>query len=237
MDQITSGMKKIKINLVTQSQKEARERAQLETQRSSADSVAQNLFPEQAGKNPRVLAATPEEQAITFDSSAAPTRDAQSPRSGTSISALPLQQGSANVPVTPVQKTTSSMAATTPRQASSSPVAPDPDLASHSEGLDFFIPYQPEGPEPVPMSQQEPLQWLPPNAPPSYSNTPAATPSPARKNNLFYYTPGGIAFAPRGTQRMPRPELRLAGTDEDEEQDEEEIRMALSLDTPDTPSQ
>ncbi|KAI8289771.1 Histone deacetylase HOS3 [Colletotrichum sp. SAR11_57] len=52
-------------------------------------------------------------------------------------------------------------------------------------GSDVFINYQPEGPEPVTMTPQEPLKWLPPNTNTPVKSSPAKSPSkvpPAKKS-------------------------------------------------------
>jgi histone deacetylase HOS3 len=63
--------------------------------------------------------------------------------------------------------------------------------------MDVFIPYQPEGPSPVAVSQTEPLKWLPPNAPTSVAGTPVATPSPVKRHHNLFNQATGISFAPR----------------------------------------
>ncbi|EEU42996.1 uncharacterized protein NECHADRAFT_123200 [Fusarium vanettenii 77-13-4] len=133
IDSITTGMKKIRINLITQSQKEARERARLEAEKQS---------PEIRG-----------------------------PDSG-NISPTQVAAPDSEIPTPP---------------------------ATISDDDNVFIAYQPEGPTPVAVAQQEPIKWLPPNVQTPTAQTPAATPSPVKKNNLFQYTEG-IPFAPRQGQ-------------------------------------
>jgi histone deacetylase HOS3 len=60
---------------------------------------------------------------------------------------------------------------------------------------DNFIPYQPDGPPPVSVrDQQKPLQWLPPNV----SATPVQ--SPVKRGDLPVFTSTGvIPFAPART--------------------------------------
>jgi histone deacetylase HOS3 len=66
--------------------------------------------------------------------------------------------------------------------------------------MDVFIPYQPEGPSPVAVEQNEPLKWLPPNAPASVAGTPVGTPSPVKKHHNVFNPAHGIRFAPRFDQ-------------------------------------
>ncbi|ENH70596.1 Histone deacetylase HOS3 [Fusarium oxysporum f. sp. cubense race 1] len=142
IDSITSGMKKIRINLITQSQKDAKERARLEAEKAK-------------GK----------ESSITYK------------------------------PATASSSTEHSSSATNHDQTSVN---------------DIFVPYQPEGPAPEPVAQSEPLKWLPPNVPTPSEQTPVATPSPAKKSNLFQYT-SGIPFAPRPGQGANEPKAAEQG--------------------------
>lgn len=59
----------------------------------------------------------------------------------------------------------------------------------------MFVPYQPEGPEPMSVPQQEMLTWLPPNT---------ATPAPVRRTDLPVFTSTStIPFAPNKTSSHP----------------------------------
>jgi histone deacetylase HOS3 len=60
---------------------------------------------------------------------------------------------------------------------SSSPVAAT--FTQPAEGSDVFIPYQPEGPRPNTMLQQEAIRWLPPNT---------STPTPMKRGDLPVFT-------------------------------------------------
>ncbi|KAH7145082.1 hypothetical protein DER46DRAFT_515967 [Fusarium sp. MPI-SDFR-AT-0072] len=151
IDSITSGMKKIRINLITQSQKDAKERARLEAEKAK-------------GK----------ESSITYKPATA--------SSITQLMSPPL----------------------------SSPAIPSVSVHPSTDADDIFVPYQPEGPAPEPVAQSEPLKWLPPNVPTPSEQTPVATPSPAKKSNLFQYTPG-IPFAPRPEQGADEPKAAEQG--------------------------
>lgn len=196
IDKITSGMKKIRINLITQSQKDAKERARLEAKKSTSPPARENevVLPsiEQASVTQTtepalepeiVVAAHPE----TREFSPIPTPPTTVPSSGFTTP-IPDQSPFDGSSPAPQQV----------RLPSSSPAIPSVAIHSSGEPSEIFIPYQPEGPALVAVAQNEPLKWLPPNAPPSSINTPAATPSPAKHSNLFQYSgSSGIPFAPR----------------------------------------
>ncbi|KOS21160.1 Histone deacetylase HOS3 [Escovopsis weberi] len=155
LSNITNGMRRIKINLITQSQKEARERA-----RAEEDNESLGLEPESS-----------------------PVQDVP-----------PMSFGHSPSPRTvPALTTTSESGLSTPvlehypsggvfpemRQASTSENSPNVTVRPNDEASDPFVPYQPDGPAPVAISQQEPLKWLPP----SVSN-PAAKPSTQSASKL-----------------------------------------------------
>ncbi|KAM0435956.1 hypothetical protein ACHAPT_002848 [Fusarium lateritium] len=202
IDSITTGMKKIRINLITQSQKEARERARLEAEKVKARSVSASAAISQAKPEKPVEASTEARQ----------SPEARGPDSG-NISPTQVVPPDPQIPTPPA--TISSSGVTTPfpdapfditseaqqvSLPSSSPPIPSVSIQSSGDSEDVFIAYQPEGPAPVAMAQHEPIKWLPPNVPTPFTQTPAATPSPVKKNNLFQYT-SGIPFAPRQEQQ------------------------------------
>ena len=206
MDQLTKGMKKIKINLVTQSQKEAREKARLastptiespiDDQGSITVNSASTLHPMEAAQSPIVYGL----DTIESDKIAPLKSFAGDP-------ALPeLLRADSGTPVTPVRDVTHNFSTPGADQMMSSPLVGASTYMDQGNEPTVFIPYQPEGPEPTVVHRQEPLQWLPPNAPPSNVNTPAATPSPI-KSNLYHHTPGAIPFAPRGPNSISKQNL------------------------------
>ncbi|KAJ6444878.1 histone deacetylase HosB [Purpureocillium lavendulum] len=209
MDNITTGMKKIKINLITQAQKEARERARVEAEKASRESI------EVGESKPKV-----EESSTTPSVESLPPlpTSSQAGSSPTEPAVLvpslaPEPPSSSTGPQTPVEEAYPSVLATPePRQVplpESSPAVPDVTSQSATDTSDFFISYQPEGPAPVAVSQQEQqsLTWLPPTVGTPAAGTPAATPSPQKKQNgLFHYT-SGIPFAPRPATGTPKPEV------------------------------
>lgn len=215
VDKITTGMRKIRINLITQSQKEARARAQLEAEKAKATGAAITTPVEQKQPAPRrsrgstPVTTTPEPK-IAGASHTALVEG--SPSTVASDPAVPTPPTTIASELSPIRDHfSSSITSPEPHQLplpASSPAAPSSSvtLLCGTDSADVFIPYQPEGPPPVAVAQQEPLQWLPPN-----EATPAATPSPMKKKNtninvgananannknLFEYK-SRIPFAPR----------------------------------------
>ncbi|KZL71305.1 histone deacetylase HOS3 [Colletotrichum tofieldiae] len=181
MDKLTAGMKKVKINLITKTQKEERARAAQAAQAKTAIPLAAEgtkpTFPTEAAAPtaPSPVApptvTPPQEEAFTTPPTQPPAFE------DPALHAAPAGRPEVSTPVTeqvPVAVTPD------PRQLelpASSPVT-SPAAATPSDS-DVFINYQPEGPVSVSMTPQEPLKWLPPN-----TNTPVKTspskPSPAK---------------------------------------------------------
>lgn len=186
LDQITSGMKKIRINLITKSQKEARERACNESkQAASAPPI-----PEEPESHPTPAVASAE------------TRDISPTQIESHVSTPPA--------------TISSGFATPLQEQSPFDTLPtlSPVIAVQSN-QDVFVPYSPEGPPHVAVPQQQPLKWIPPNAPIPSAQAPAATPSPVKnQNNLFRYT-SGITFAPAHEAENKKPGTDVSETRQD----------------------
>jgi histone deacetylase HOS3 len=194
-------MRKIRINLITKSQKDAKARARLEAEKAKdsvsatgqanpvkTSSTAGHPSEVQSG-DPNTIAASTE----TYNTSPAlslpvnPTPPATTASSGI---ATPLQEQDPFKPAAHVSQLAS--------PPLSSPSIPSVSVHPSADADDVFIPYEPEGPAPKPIAQNEPLKWLPPNMPTPATQTPAATPSPVKKNKLFQYTSSsGIPFAPR----------------------------------------
>ncbi|OAA76470.1 histone deacetylase HosB [Akanthomyces lecanii RCEF 1005] len=191
VDKITTGMRKIKINLITQSQKEAN--ALLKQEADAAASGAHDVGLALTGSS-----TSPPSQLAPSDA------DFLSRGSASGLSTpLDEQQSMIDSP-SPLEK--KAVAAATPAEMAATPVGGG--SATADPGL--FISYQPEGPTPVAVKREDSLKWLEPNvSTPSAmasDNTPAATPSPVKQpqqqkkpagaSHLFQYT-SGIPFAPR----------------------------------------
>ncbi|KAK1999061.1 histone deacetylase domain-containing protein [Colletotrichum falcatum] len=183
MDKLTSGMKKIKINLITKTQKEERAKATQAAQAAQAkaatppatskafSSPGEVATPAAPSPVAHPTVTPPQEEALTTPPTRLPASE------DPSLPAAPTAWPEVSTPVTeqmPVAITPDGRQFGLP---ASSPVT-SPAVATPS-GSDVFINYQPEGPAPVSMTPQEPLKWLPPN-----TNTPVKTspskPSPVK---------------------------------------------------------
>ncbi|KAI5459784.1 hypothetical protein BGZ63DRAFT_415269 [Mariannaea sp. PMI_226] len=214
IDKITSGMKKIRINLITQSQKNAREKARIDSGKAASTPTSSSATPvsQVEAREPTLPVLQPAR--ITPTPSPEPTI---AHLDGGDISPKQPVPSDPRIP-TPSSATVSSSGISTPFQErdpfgapdpqhvilpSSSPSVPSVSIQHGNDTPDIFVPYQPQGPTPVAVTQQEPLKWLPPTALPPPADTPVATPSPVKQQDrLFHYT-SGIPFAAR--PREPEP--------------------------------
>ncbi|KAF6844498.1 histone deacetylase hos3 [Colletotrichum musicola] len=175
MDKLTAGMKKIKINLITKSQKEERAKAAQAAQAAQAKAASPPVVEEPKPVTPvqseEVLSTVPPPiitppQAEPF-ATPAPTEASASASGYMSSPDPPSASPQVSTPVT--EEAPPTVATPDPRQSEppvSSPVV--------SPAGDVFIKYQPEGPDPVTITPSEPLKWMPPN-----TNTPVKSPSKA----------------------------------------------------------
>ncbi|KAL6813130.1 hypothetical protein GGI42DRAFT_164655 [Trichoderma sp. SZMC 28013] len=204
MDKITKGIKKIKINLITQSQKEAREKARLEAEQAAAAAAAavakSELRTSSASTNRSV-----ESSGLKTPNSATgrrPTINAASP-DGTMPALSTASESSLSTP---------NLEHFTPRTVSPESRQAVPNVSSPrstkalDETTDFYQ-YQPEGPPPVSIAPQEPLKWMPPTLP---AGNPMVMPGLLKKKSsaLFQYgSSGTIPFAPKqSVNRSPSPD-------------------------------
>lgn len=199
IDNLTSGMKKIKLNLTTKAQREAKEQAK------SATKAAAKAATKATSSKPT----KPQPIQQPSNSNGAPSSSVQEPPQA-SIPAVTEQKSLSEnfiaAPATPKQ----SLPAHRPAQIqeamqvplpASSPVVPafvQPAPQQPSGGSDVFIPYQPEGPPPNTLTQQEPIRWLPPNT---------ATPSPMKRADLPVFTAtSAIPFSANpNVNTVPKP--------------------------------
>ncbi|PWI71366.1 histone deacetylase HosB [Purpureocillium lilacinum] len=209
MDNITTGMKKIKINLITQAQKEARERARIDTEKASKAAGA----PETPVAKVEEPSTTPSVETLPQLPALTQAGDSPTQPAALGSSLAPEPPSSSTGPQTPIDEPYTSVLATPePRQVplpASSPALNDSTSQPATDTSDFFISYQPEGPAPVAVSQQEPLTWLPPTLGTPAAGTPAATPSPQKKQNGLFHYKSGIPFAPRPATGTPKPEVGM----------------------------
>lgn len=169
VDKLAGEMKKIKITVLTQAQREAREQERLEREKQAKA-----------------------ESEVEVEVIQAPTIAISPPLSSSS------GDGAPNSMVT----TAVDLGMATPQQAAMPPTSPidsSPAPQPQCSASDVFIQYQPEGPAPPAIAQQQPLQWLPPNA---------STPMAMRQTELPVFTstsaipfatfPGGHVQSPVG---------------------------------------
>ncbi|RKK91908.1 hypothetical protein BFJ71_g10569 [Fusarium oxysporum] len=215
IDSITSGMKKIRINLITQSQKDAKERARLEAEKANGKESSITYKPATASSSTEHSSSAANHDQTSISASVE-TQD---------ISPTQPAPGNARIPSPPTTASSSRIMSPSQEQYAfestaqvtqlmspplSSPAIPSVSVHPSTDADDIFVPYQPEGPAPEPVAQSEPLKWLPPNVPTPSEQTPVATPSPAKKSNLFQYT-SGIPFAPRPGQGANEPKAAEQG--------------------------
>lgn len=180
VDKITTGMKKIKINLITQSQRDANN-AKMYAPSLSAVATSSDVGSSAVEQSP--LHAPSNGEFLS-----------RGPISGLST---PLDQQFVVDSPSPLEK--KSVSAAPPAVEVATPVAKG--QVAHDSDPAYFINYQPEGPTPVAVKREDSLKWLPPNTNTPSANTPVCTPSQVKKkagvSHLFQYGSGGIPFAPR----------------------------------------
>jgi histone deacetylase HOS3 len=188
-------MKKIKINLITQSKKEARDKARTEGSSSR---------PPSAGRVTRSGRSTP----ITSPDTELPPLPSYE-KTIKEETATPMTASDPVYNEAPGGQSSTDTPKVASNPSEQHPHTPTiPEVSIQSDDPDIFIPYQPEGPPPEAVTPGESLKWLPPNVNTPGVETPMATPSPAKKNaNLFHYTPGSIPFAPRPKSPVKKPDL------------------------------
>jgi histone deacetylase HOS3 len=202
MDNLTSGMKKIKLNLTTKAQREAKDQGKTAMKASTKSAAPKTtkrrpILPAAAQNIP---APPPTVPSTSSGNASQPPVD-PAPKQGMPAppQAEPLASNGqvAQTPIEPVRPRPS-----TPQQSlrhvfpaqvqqatnvplpNSSPLTSPPKTPAQSgpvaAGPEVFIPYQPEGPTPNPVPQQEPIRWLPPNT--------TATPTPMKRGDLPVFT-------------------------------------------------
>jgi histone deacetylase HOS3 len=195
---LTSGMKKIKLNLTTKAQREAREQAK-QAAKEVAGKPATKSAAGRTGKT-RPVEKPVENAPAPGQPRPEPAliKTALPPMPQPQVEFLPPVPSISQpfiLPVPPHIPSHIEHATEIPLPASSPPAPPSfntpfsqplpvaplpPAPAPRTDtSSDVFIPYQPEGPQPDAFVQQEPLRWLPPNT---------STPSPMKKGELPVFT-------------------------------------------------
>ncbi|KAK2623507.1 hypothetical protein QTJ16_007061 [Diplocarpon rosae] len=176
IDSLTSGIKKIKINLTTKAQREAK----------AAAVKAAVVKPEKTtGLPPRsesaILPPRPQAPASSINGTSAPP---QQPEPGRIAETLPPKSATPHSsPATHLHQANEvPLPASSPPACSTKTSPPQPPPGpTRSPVFNHFIPYQPAGPAPQSLAPapQEPLRWLKPNT---------NTPSPMKKPDLPVFT-------------------------------------------------
>ncbi|RDL39971.1 Arginase [Venustampulla echinocandica] len=204
VDSLTSGMKKIKISLTTETQREAKLQAKLSPKigKSTPTEAVRPRSARRPSRDGSTPAPPPSEPSYNPEqplySNPVVMGDYLPPSPSTPQPALlatlpPYLQQPTEVPLPASSPPNPSDHLPTTSHMNSSPDQPMPDS---SRTLDpVFISYQPEGPPPDAVPRQQPIHWLPPNT---------STPSPMKRANLPVFTSTSvIPFAPNpnvGTQ-------------------------------------
>lgn len=189
IDSLTIGMKKIKINPLTKTRRDTREQEKSRSKSPPSTASTKPLATSQnlSGDEGALQSNFPIPTLIAEVSSNSNAGAEIEPTSETSIALAPQKlspsrfahlQESSN---SPIQLPSPSTSIVVQNNSTSTP-----DEVNH------FFHYQPDGPVPVPVPQQEPLKWLPPNS---------STPAPMKRADLPVFTPTGpIPFGsmPRG---------------------------------------
>ncbi|TVY46074.1 Histone deacetylase [Lachnellula occidentalis] len=201
MDSLTSGMKKIKLSLTTKAQREAKEQGKTATKTSTKSAAPKTTKPRPIlPPASQIIPAPPSIVPPTSNSTTAqppvypaPNRNMLPPlttkplSSNGQVSQPPIeslpprpstpQHSLQHVFLHQVQQPTNIPL------PNSSPLNSPPKTpiqsGSVAAGSDIFVPYQPEGPTPHPVSQQEPIRWLSPNT---------ATPTHMKRGDLPVFT-------------------------------------------------
>jgi hypothetical protein len=206
MDSLTSGMKKIKLNLTTKAQREAKDQGKLAT-KATKSATTKTTKPRPILPPPRQNAPMPP-SAETLASNGntslldkipsqyTPAPPPTEPSMTNSTSAQPPTETLPPMPSAPQQNLQHVFPApfrqpiNVPLPASSPPPSSPhtPAQRTPAPGPEVFVPYQPEGPPPNAISQQKPVRWLPPNV--------VVTPSPMKRSDLPVFTStSAIPFA------------------------------------------
>ncbi|KAH8165343.1 hypothetical protein CIB48_g2912 [Xylaria polymorpha] len=182
LDQITNGMKKIKINVLTKEQKAARLKAKAETATASDEPAhkEENSLNKQPPSPPTVVEAKSNLPSSNMGDIAgpaspvgveAPSQHVHSTPTGSKFEAI--------IPKTPTIISPTEPSPSSTPFASSPLVRPPPEPA---QNIDLFVPYQPEGPPPNTIPIQRPVYILEPN-----TGTPVQ-PNPTQHRMLQSYS-------------------------------------------------
>ncbi|KAI0447003.1 hypothetical protein F4803DRAFT_392538 [Xylaria telfairii] len=182
LDQITNGMKKIKINVLTKEQKAARLKAKAETATAGDEPTHKEESPlnEQPPSPPTVVEAKSSPSSSNMGDIPGSTSPVRVVTPSQYVHSTPTgSKFEAIIPKTPT------IISPTEPSPSSTPFASSPLVRSPPEpaqNIDLFVPYQPEGPPPNTIPIQRPVHILEPN-----TGTPVR-PNPTQHRTLQSYS-------------------------------------------------
>ncbi|KAI4602527.1 hypothetical protein KJ359_009775 [Pestalotiopsis sp. 9143b] len=195
---ITSGMKKIKINVVTKEMKQAREKAAKERESATATPVHED--PPAPVAEPDVATAQHSLPQMDDAPMKSPPEENQVPSSDSrDMDSTPTVEDPQHLLATPQKENNPTEVVFDMPETSSTdvPVTParEPPSVEVSHDSPLFIPYQPEGPEPQAVPQTAPTKWMTPNT--------VDTPAPFRGHN--FTATSAIPFSPAKPSRADTP--------------------------------
>lgn len=197
INNITSGMKKIKINVLTKEMKQAREKAAKERESATATPVHED--PPAPAAEPDLATTQYSVSQIDDASMKSPPEENQVPSFDShNMDSAPTVEDPQPLLATP-QKENNPTEVTfdMPETSTDVPVTParEPPSVEVSHDSPLFIPYQPEGPEPQAVPQTAPTKWMTPNT--------VETPAPFRGHN--FTATSAIPFSPAKPSRADTP--------------------------------
>ncbi|KUJ16575.1 Arginase/deacetylase [Mollisia scopiformis] len=228
MDSLTSGMKKVKISLTTKAQREAKQAAKPAPVKSTAGKAVKPRPAE--GK-------VTDQPPILPGMKPVPVSEAVPSSANGTTTEQPVEQVLAPTPSTPqpslpavapaLQASEVPLPSSSPAAPQYSPITPAPEFIApiySAPPSDNFIPYQPEGPTPNPVTQQQHLHWLPPNT---------NTPSPVKRGDLPVFT--STSAIPFGLNPRTNGEIKKDATEDGKGKGKEEEKEVDIWAVPETP--
>lgn len=231
MDSLTSGMKKVKISLTTKAQREAKQAAKTAPTKPSAAKPKSRVTEKKAAEQPPILPGmklVPQPEPAPSASNNGPSPNLQTEEPLPRIPSTPQHPLPPSIPALQ-QASQVPLPASSPAAPQLSPLTPATEQAATQPAStpDNFIPYQPEGPTPNPVIQQQHLHWLPPNT---------NTPSPMKRGDLPVFTStGAIPFGVNPRTNGETTEIKDNGESDSKEKAKEEEKEVDIWAVPETP--
>lgn len=194
IDNLTSGLKKIKLNLTTKAQREAKDPSKPKVVATKPPKKTTSTKPKPQAAEQAGSTCHPPVSAQPAASYVSPYSDAEPKSLCDSVPHSP----SITQPTLPAHLPNHIQVASQVTLPFSSPAGPtftQPAPQKPPAAADVFIPYQPEGPPAATMVHQEAVRWLPPNT---------STPTPMKRNELPIFTAtSAIPFGIRSSDNLP----------------------------------